>query len=319
MLQLAGCMNPGSMHFHKSHAACLDRYLIRLQARRFSNGPITLIACLKLKLVKRCQPGSVQIPNRRIRCTPSSSCRSDETCCWPERRSRSIRTVMKKVLRFFSGSDEDSTDTIGIYKEPILNARPGANPRDIQATGRQRDPLDASDWLPTDYAGIVAYFQKKVSDRRSPYNALVNAADRLSEFIPDDTSRLKAVLAVCGEQWPLDALSLAISAHISDIELARTKAKSNTHRFAKDRAAHLRNQADELKERNAKIMDEIRSLKDSLVKLEGTLNDNMSTLASLNEQIQLADAGANSMAFVDQAAENLKNDLLAKKVLLGLP
>ena len=117
----------------------------------------------------------------------------------------------------------------------------------------------------------------------------------------------------------MDALSLAISAHISDIELARTKAKSNTNRYAKDRAAHLRNQADELKERNAKIKDEIRSLKESLVKLEGTLNANMSTLASLNEQIQLADVGANSMAFVDQAAENLKSDLLAKKVLLGLP
>ena len=226
---------------------------------------------------------------------------------------------MKKVLRFFSGSDEDSTDTIGIYKEPTLNPRPGAKPRDIQATVRQHDSLDESDQLPTDYAGIVAFFQKKVSARRSPYNALVNAADRLSEFIPDDTSRLKAVLAVCGEQWPLDALSLAISAHISDIELARTKAKSNTNRYAKDRAAHLRNQADELKERNAKIKDEIRSLKESLVKLEGTLNANMSTLASLNEQIQLADAGANSMAFVDQVAENLKSDLLAKKVLLGLP
>jgi hypothetical protein len=226
---------------------------------------------------------------------------------------------MKKVLRFFSRSDEDSTDTIGIYKEPTLNARSGANPRDIQATVRQHHSLDESDQLPTDYAGIVAFFQQKVSARKSPYNALVNAADRLSEFIPDDTSRLKAVLAVCGEQWPLDALSLAISAHISDIELARTKAKSNTHRFAKDRAAHLRKQADGLEERNAKIMDEIRSLKDSLVKLEGTLNANMSTLASLNEQIQLADAGTNSMAFVDQAAENLKSDLLAKKVLLGLP
>jgi hypothetical protein len=226
---------------------------------------------------------------------------------------------MKKVLRFFSRSDEDSTDTIGIYKEPTLNARFRANPRDIQATVRQHHSLDESDHLPSDYAGIVAFFQKKVSARKSPYNALVNAADRLSEFIPDDTSRLKAVLAVCGEQWPLDALSLAISAHISDIELARTKAKSNTHRFAKDRAAHLRKQADGLEERNAKIMDEIRSLKDSLVKLEGTLNANMSTLASLNEQIQLADAGTNSMAFVDQAAENLKSDLLAKKVLLGLP
>jgi hypothetical protein len=226
---------------------------------------------------------------------------------------------MKKVLHFFSRSDEDPTDTTGIYKEPTLNPRPGAKPRDIQAVVRQHDSLDEPDQLPTDYAGIVAFFRKKVSDRKSPYNALVNAADRLAEFIPDDTSRLKAVLAVCAEQWPSDALSLAISAHISDIELAQAKAKSNTHRSARDRAANLRNQADEIKQRNAKIADEIRSLNDSLAKLESTLNANMSVLASLNEQIQLADAGANSMTFVDQAAENIKNDLLAKKVLLGLP
>src|ERR1700716_1616561 len=114
-------------------------------------------AGLKLTLVKRCQAGLVQLPNWRIRCTPGSPCRSDETCCRPERRSRIIRTVMKKVLRFFSGSDEDSTDTIGIYKEPTLNPRPGAKPRDIQATVRQHDSLDESDQLPTDYAGIVAF------------------------------------------------------------------------------------------------------------------------------------------------------------------
>src|SRR3981081_1859766 len=114
-------------------------------------------AGLKLKLMKRCQAGPVKIPNRRIRCTLGSPCRSNETCCRPERRSRIIRTVMKKVLRFFSRSDEDSTDTIGIYKEPTLNARFRANPRDIQATVRQHHSLDESDHLPSDYSGIVAF------------------------------------------------------------------------------------------------------------------------------------------------------------------
>jgi hypothetical protein len=232
---------------------------------------------------------------------------------------------MKKVLNFFSKQDGGMEDIATAYrfKEPTLNPLPQINPQHAQqhtqSAVNQPDPADESEHIPTGYAEIVAFFQKTVEGRKSPYNALVKAADRLKEFIPDETSRLQAAMAICGDQWPPDVLSLAISAHIADIDLARKKAKSNTHSLATERAAGLRDEADQIKKRNSKIMDEIHALNESIAKLEAALNANNATLASLNEQIRIADADANSVNFLDQAAENIKNDLLARKVILGLP
>ena len=234
---------------------------------------------------------------------------------------------MKKVLNFFSRPEEElkAARTTYVSREPTLNPYPASTPRSAAQNAKQAPasdktaPVSKNEQIPADYAGIVEYFQKKVRDRKSPYNGLVNAAECLKEFVPDETSRLKAVLAVCGDKWPLDALSLAISTHISDIELARTRARDNMHSQVSERTTGFRQQADDLEAQNEKIENEIRSLNDNIRKLEARLNANRSELKSLNEQIQLAEANANSVSFVDQAAENLKNDLLAKKVILGLP
>ncbi len=234
---------------------------------------------------------------------------------------------MKKVLSFFSRPDDDLKETRPTYvsREPTLD-RDQINRRHDTVTKSSQSaqpkncpPPPEFEQMPLDYKGIVEFFQKKVRDRRSPYNGLVAAADCLKEFIPDETSRLKAVLAVCGDKWPLDALSLAISTHISDIELARNKARADTRSQSSERAARLQVEADQIKQKNARIESEIRVLGDSIQKLEANLNANRATLASLNEQIQLAQGNASSGSFVDQAAENLKNDLLARKVILGLP
>jgi hypothetical protein len=242
--------------------------------------------------------------------------------------------TMKKVLNFFSRPEEElkPARTTYVSREPTLTHNPTTIPSRNASPDRQEIPQKAgpapkeqtgtmpkAEPMPTDYAGIMEFFQKKILDRKSPYNGLVAAAESLKEFIPDETSRLKAVLAICGDKWPLDALSLAISTHISDIELARSRAKEDTQAQTSERTAGLRKQADELKAQNQKIISEIQSLNDTLQKLETTLNANRSRLASLSEQIQLAETNANSASFVDQAAENLKNDLLAKKVILGLP
>lgn len=241
---------------------------------------------------------------------------------------------MKKVLNFFSRPEEEpkAARTTYVSREPTLNPHPRAVPPNNSSPATRQfvqpekvvqpvKPVEAENTepMPTDYAGIVEFFKNKIRDRKSPYNGLVAAADSLKEFIPDETSRLKAVLAICRDKWPLDALSLAISTHISDIELARKKAREDTQAQASERTTGFRKQADDLKAQNEKIENEIRSLNDSIQKLEATLNSNRTTLTSLNEQIQLAEANANSISFVDQAAENLKNDLLAKKVILGLP
>lgn len=226
---------------------------------------------------------------------------------------------MKKVLNFFSRAPEEQGDTATTYRprEPTLNPLPRATPAPASSIPPDRKQQAAP--LPTHYADIVAFFHATVAERKSPYNALVEAADRLKQFIPDETGRLQAALAIGGEQWLPDALSLAISTHISDIEIARKKTRGSVQAVASGRAIGLRNEADQLKHDNAKITAELDLLKQSMAKLQARLNANNASLASVESEIQMAEAGINTMSFFDQAAENLKNDLLAKKVILGLP
>lgn len=198
------------------------------------------------------------------------------------------------------------------------NAQENSPPKtDAKADAVSPSPDAAA--VPSGYADLVDFFRKTVADRKSPYNALVQTADRLKDFIPNETSRLQAALAICGDRWSPDALSLAISAHVSDIEVARKKALSHAHVVAAERAAALRAEAGEIKEKNAKLRSEIAELQQRIGKLEAVLHGNDGRVAALDEQIRFAELGGNSAGFIDQAAENLKNDLLAKKVILGLP
>jgi hypothetical protein len=250
----------------------------------------------------------------------------------------SVRITMKKMLHFFSRPGEEKYDgtTTYLFKEPTLGPlsgglEPAAPARAAQTTRPVRQtrtaeadapPADASRTtaaMPADYAGIVAFFEKTVVERKSPYSALIKAADRLREYIPNEINRLKAAYALCGDQWTPDVLSFAISTHIADIDHAREKARDNRHDVAAEHAGELRNRAEGIKRENATIRDEMQQLNASLAKLEAALRANEASIGTLDEQIRLAETDANSMCFVEQAAENIKNDLLARKVILGLP
>lgn len=253
-----------------------------------------------------------------------------------------------KKFSFFSRSDEDPNDTATAYRprEPVLTPVPRPIPQKAAQARPQhlrRDPRHepdpparrtsqaehaerersaqraASEALPDAYADLVRHFQRVVADRKSPYNSLVKAAERLREFIPNETSRLQAALSICGDQWPADALSLAVNAHIADIERARKKMQSTAHLHASERADGMRAEAADLERQNAKLAQEIQALSERLGALQSQLHANRGRLDTLNQQLQLAGNSGSAAGFVDQAAENLKNDLLAKKAILGLP
>lgn len=255
-----------------------------------------------------------------------------------------------KKFSFFSRPDEDPNDTSTAYRprEPVLTPVPRPIPQKDAPARQQnlrRDPRHepdrpahraaqaqaehaerersaqraAPEALPDAYADLVQHFQRVVADRKSPYNSLVKAAERLREFIPNETNRLQAALSICGDQWPADALSLAVNAHIADIERARKKMQSTAHLYAAERADDMRAEAADLERQNAKLAQEIQALSERLGALQSQLHANRGRLDTLNQQLQLAGNSASAAGFVDQAAENLKNDLLAKKAILGLP
>ncbi len=240
------------------------------------------------------------------------------------------RWIMKKMLNIFSRAEGGSMRraTVNGFREPTLygaqaypappSPRPAAAARQMPPPKEQAKPeQDALD-VPPDYPGIVAFFQKTVSSRKSPFNALVQAADRLQEFIPDEVGRLKAAYALCGEKWSPEVLALAIHNHIADIENVCAKAKDQKSTHAGERAQQLRGESADLKRKNASLLAEIDGLKASLAALQARFDANQSKSSALDRQAQVIEGDANSIAFLEQAAENLKNDLLAKKALLGL-
>ncbi len=232
---------------------------------------------------------------------------------------------MKNVLNIFSrpGPERVRQASVPGFREPTLystqpSARPAPSAR--QAPQRVAQPEAQAEMLdiPFDYPGIVAFFQKTVSGRKSPFNALVQAADRLQEFIPDEVSRLKAAYALCGDKWSPEVLALAIHNHIADIDSVCAKAKSSKSLNAGERSRQLRAESADLKQQNPGMQVEIDRLKTRLAELQARFDANQTRIASLDQEAQLIEGDANSVTFLEQAAENLKNDLLAKKILLGL-
>lgn len=172
--------------------------------------------------------------------------------------------------------------------------------------------------LPTNYGDIVAFFRRTVAERKSPYNQLCRAADQLRDYIPDEISRMKVAWKVLGEQVSPQALSLAISTHLNDIDLARQKAARHTPDMVAGETRRLQQEITEAEQRRTAVADEVGQLRARLQALEAEQAKEEALLTELRQQLQALQSSANSAAFLDQAAENEKNDLLARKVLLGL-
>ncbi|MDB5856073.1 MAG: hypothetical protein JWR22_4114 [Herminiimonas sp.] len=166
--------------------------------------------------------------------------------------------------------------------------------------------------LPDAYGECLASLRRVVADRKSPYNTLVAAADRLKQFIPNETARLQAALAIQNDQWPREVLSLAISNHIADIEHARLKLRGTVGAQSTERKQQLHSRIAELEQENRQIDAQIAAL-------QVTRESNLAAMEATKKEAEsgIGDSGVDM--FLDQAARNLTEDLLAKKVILDLP
>ncbi len=220
------------------------------------------------------------------------------------------------MLNFFSrGSADDGT--VYRFREPSMDssevpARQAATP--AKRPGRPAEPKV----MPTHYGDIVAFFRRTVAERKSPYNQLCRAADQLQDYIPDEISRLKVAWKMLGEQVSAEAMSLAISTHLNDIDLARQKAARRTPEMVADETRRLQQELASGQARQQSLQQEIRLLRAKLHSLEAAHAEEEVALNALRQQLETLQTSANSASFLDQAAENEKNDLLARKVLLGL-
>lgn len=162
------------------------------------------------------------------------------------------------------------------------------------------------------YAECLASLRQVVADRKSPYNTLVAAADRLKDFIPNETARLQAALAIQNGQWPREVLSLAISNHIADIEHARLKLRGRGGFQSAERKQQLSSRVGELEQQNRQIDAQIAALRQ-------TRERNAAAIEAARRELEMGVSDSGTDMFLDQAARNLTDDLLAKKVILDLP
>ena len=226
------------------------------------------------------------------------------------------------MLNFFSKtSDGPASDgTVYRFKEPSFRqARPSGGRARQAVASATRAGCDKPAVLPTNYGDIVEFFRRTVADRRSPYNQLCRAADQLKDYIPDEISRLQVAYGMLKDQLSAESLSLAISTHIGDIDLARQKAARHTPELAAAESRRLQQEIETATQRWRALVDEIDRLKARLAQLQPQLAKEEDQLSQLKKVLDSVQSSANSAAFLDQAAENEKSDLLAKKALLGLP
>lgn len=162
------------------------------------------------------------------------------------------------------------------------------------------------------YAECLASLRQVVADRKSPYNTLVAAADCLKDFIPNETARLQAALAIQNGQWPREVLSLAISNHIADIEHARLKLRGRGGFQSAEREQQLSSRVGELERQNRQIDAQIAALRQ-------TRERNAAAIEAARRELEMGVSDSGTDMFLDQAARNLTDDLLAKKVILDLP
>jgi outer membrane murein-binding lipoprotein Lpp len=252
---------------------------------------------------------------------------------------------MKTVFNFFSRSEKADASLPGYeFREPRFaeppiqvkpaiptrlhagagafavtgRVRPSARPDLHESTESPRNdsrPAVADVSLrvfPDAYAECVASLRQVVADRKSPYNTLVAAADRLKDFIPNETARLQAALAIQNGQWPREVLSLAISNHIADIENARLKLRGMGGFQSTERKQQLSSRVSELEQQNRQIDAEIAALRQ-------TRERNATAIENARKELEAGACDSGRDTFLDQAARNLTDDLLAKKVILDLP
>lgn len=220
------------------------------------------------------------------------------------------------MLNFFSRSGADD-GTVYRFRDSSKEPTPAVSRRSAKATPTPSRPIEPR-VMPTNYGDIVAFFRRTVAERKSPYNQLCRAADQLKDYIPDEISRMKVAWKMLSDTVSAEAMSLAISTHLNDIDLARQKAARHTPEMVAGETRRLQEEIEAGQARLDRLQEEIRQLRSRLQSLEATEAQEETALREMRQQLQSFQSSVNSASFLDQAAENEKNDLLARKVLLGL-
>jgi predicted nucleic acid-binding Zn-ribbon protein len=155
-------------------------------------------------------------------------------------------------------------------------------------------------------AEMVQAIKTNTLNRKTPYTALLEAAEKLASVIPDQVTRLKAAYAMVGEQRTVGAILQAIDVHISDVDGERLRFNQASDQRRKTELSSLTAASQQLAEANksmngeiAAMQERIRALTDSIITNEGKVSELTAQLNSRTLEFDLAvqqfDAATNTV------------------------
>lgn len=171
-------------------------------------------------------------------------------------------------------------------------------------TGNFTPPLTSAN------AEMIATIKKATLARKTPYTALLEAAEKLVGVIPDQTTRLKAAYAMIGsESRSIDQISKAIDLHVSDVDGEKMRFLQATKNQRTSDIGSLQSSVDSLRKNNVDLEKEIADIQVRLQQLNSTVTENNRQINASTAEITTKDAGISDMERqFEVAAQQVKDE-----------
>lgn len=166
--------------------------------------------------------------------------------------------------------------------------------------------------ISSENAEMIDVIRKATLGRKTAYTALLEAANKLANVIPDANTRIKAAYAmVGGEQRTAETIIGAIDIHISDVDAEQRRLAAQLETSAMAQVNKLRDQANQLTEANADRQRQIEALQKQI---STTANDiaELTTTAASNQQ-KIDASGAQGA----RAIQVVRGELESQRALLS--
>lgn len=133
---------------------------------------------------------------------------------------------------------------------------------------------------------FITALRNAIKARQSAYTALLGAADKLANIIPDANTRLKAAFAtVQGEGRGLKEVIGAIDVHVSDLEGQRLQFASALQKQKDAAIGTLQRELDGLTPSNESAAAQIKSMSEQIAQLQGLMQTNQQRATTLQGEI----------------------------------
>lgn len=167
---------------------------------------------------------------------------------------------------------------------------------------------------------MIDNLQKAIMKRATQYTALLEASNKLSNVITDETTRVKAAFAMIAAdgQRSLDSILQSIVIHQTDLDGELSRFKQATEQNIQAKVGSLRSQALSISRTREGTLATIASLEKQIAQQKESVLANEKEIVELSTQADSAEREINIVAQNFESAVNfVKQDLDHKKSQLA--